>query len=203
MFGTRRLLAAAVTAVALTSVVAGCGGHDMSASGNATDAMFVDGMIPHHESAIEMAKIAQTRAEHPEIRTLAKNIISSQSAEIAEMKKLKDELPDGDHMGHDNMGMSDHEMGMDGDVSELKTAKPFDKAFIDMMVPHHEGAVRMATMLLKNGELPELQTMARAIKKAQEAEIEQMRSWRKDWYGSSKVSGSGGAMGSSTMMDDQ
>ncbi len=203
MFRTRRLLAAAVTAVALTVGTAGCGGHDMSASGNSTDAMFVDGMIPHHESAIEMAKLAETRAEHPEIRRLAKNIIASQSEEITQMKRLKDELPDGDHMGHDNMGMSDHAMGMDGDVSELKTAKPFDKAFIDMMVPHHEGAVRMATMLLKNGELPELQTMARAIIKAQETEIQQMRSWRKAWYGSATVSGSGAMDGSTTMDDDR
>jgi uncharacterized protein (DUF305 family) len=50
------------------------------------------------------------------------------------------------------MGMSDAEMGMDMDPAMLEDAEPFDRAFIDMMVPHHKGAVAMAKQLLKQDE---------------------------------------------------
>ena len=54
------------------------------------DLMFIDLMIPHHESAIAMAQIALVRGEHPEIRDLAQQIITSQQAEINQMKAWRD-----------------------------------------------------------------------------------------------------------------
>lgn len=50
------------------------------------DKEFVRQMIPHHQMAVMMAKMASERASHPEIRTLAQSIITSQSAEIAQMQ---------------------------------------------------------------------------------------------------------------------
>ena len=61
---------------------------------------------------------------------------------------------------------------------------PFDQQFIDMMVPHHEGAVRMAREELATGENPKLRRLAEEIIAAQRREIDQMRLWRKKWYGS-------------------
>jgi len=93
--------------------------------------------------------------------------------------------------GH--MGMSDAEMGMDHDMSMLESAREFDRAFIDMMIPHHEGAVRMARKQLADGEHPTLRKLAEDIIAAQNREIAQMRGWRKQWYGSSKTD-PGGSM---------
>ena len=50
------------------------------------DRHFIEQMIPHHEGAIEMAKLAQERTKRPEILTLAKAIIQSQSQEITQMQ---------------------------------------------------------------------------------------------------------------------
>ena len=50
------------------------------------DKEFVQQMIPHHQMGVMMAKMASERASHPEIRTLAQSIITSQSAEIAQMQ---------------------------------------------------------------------------------------------------------------------
>lgn len=55
------------------------------------DQRFIASMIPHHQSAVEMARDAQGKAEHAEIKTLAGNIITDQEREIAQMQQwLKD-----------------------------------------------------------------------------------------------------------------
>lgn len=51
------------------------------------DQRFIEAMIPHHQSAVEMAKDAQQKAEHQEIKTLAGNIITDQEKEIAQMQE--------------------------------------------------------------------------------------------------------------------
>ena len=54
----------------------------------------------------------------------------------------------------------------------------FDAQFIDMMVPHHQGAVEMALIARARAEHPEVAQLAEAIIQAQEAEIGQMKAWR-------------------------
>ena len=66
-----------------------------SSAGNATDAAFITDMTAHHEGAIEMARIAQKHAEHPEIRRLAADIVAAQGSEISVMKTIRRDM---DHM---------------------------------------------------------------------------------------------------------
>jgi uncharacterized protein (DUF305 family) len=183
---------AALAVIAIAAIVVGFGGDDentMSVSGNATDAAFIADMTAHHEGAIEMARIAQKRAEHPEIRQLADAIVEAQEGEISVMKTIRRDMHGMGEHGDSHMGMSDAEMGMDMDPAMLENAEPFDRAFIDMMVPHHQGAVAMAKELLKSGEQPALRQMANDIISAQTKEIAQMREWRKEWYGAAGSSG--------------
>ncbi len=65
---------------------------------------------------------------------------------------------------------------------EPANEEPFDKAFIDNMIPHHESAIEMAHVVLEESENPEIREIAGAIVDAQEREIEQMTSWRAEWY---------------------
>ena len=197
------LLVAAMTVLVALALVA-CGGDDSdsgdsggasshsadASTGNETDAMFVNGMIPHHEGAIEMAEIAKQRAEHPEINHLADDIVSAQQREIDTMTPLRTELSEhhGDAMmegGHMN----------EEDIAGLKTEDPFDREFIDMMVPHHQSAVKMAKEELAQGENETLPKLAEDIISAQNREIEQMQMWRKDWYGSETAGSDDGSMG--------
>jgi uncharacterized protein (DUF305 family) len=73
-------------------------------------------------------------------------------------------------------GHGDHgEMTQSGDT-------PYDIMFIDGMIEHHEGAIRMAEQALQESERPELRAMAEEIVSVQQAEIEQLRQWRDEWY---------------------
>jgi uncharacterized protein (DUF305 family) len=72
--------------------------------GDAFDEAFINGMIEHHEGAIEMAEMASDRAEHQEIKQLSEDIIEAQEAEIAEMEQWReqwgyDAASEGDHSG--------------------------------------------------------------------------------------------------------
>lgn len=77
------------------------------------------------------------------------------------------------HGGDSRMGMQGMGMMQDYDV---------DLMFIDMMTPHHESAIAMAEVAQERAEHPELVELAQAIIDAQQAEIEQMRTMRDEWY---------------------
>jgi uncharacterized protein (DUF305 family) len=215
---SRRLLAPLATAALVAALAAGCGStksSGASSQANATDRAFVAQMIPHHEMAIQMAQSAQQHAQHPRIKTLAAGIITAQTSEIAQLKPIANKLgvtPDqmptgtgGDQMTGDHMaigatgshmtpdaatlGLSMDQMGMSMNMAALDTARPFDRAFIDMMLPHHQGAIRMARAELAKGQNPQLQTIATAIITQQAKEIADMNSWRAAWYGHASPAG--------------
>lgn len=156
------------------------------------DAHFIEQMIPHHEDAITMAKLALEKSQHQEIKTLAQNIISSQSSEIEQMKNwYKDwygrELPSDNQvmnvhgMMSNNSGMHMGKMGNDSDLEQLKVTTEFDKLFIEEMIPHHQMAVMMASMLKQGTTRQEMKQLADDIITAQTSEIDQMRKWYLDW----------------------
>ncbi len=62
--------------------------QDLGAADAQFDARFVKAMIPHHEGAVVMAKEALKKSKRSEIKKLAESIISSQQAEIAQMKRF-------------------------------------------------------------------------------------------------------------------
>jgi uncharacterized protein (DUF305 family) len=151
-------------------------------NGKYSDRAFIDAMVPHHQGAIAMAEVALDNAEHEEIKELSRNIISSQQAEIEELKAIKKE-----EFGTSNvpMEMSQEQMlgmGMMMNPQELANREPFDKAFIDAMIPHHRSAVEMANVARQRSEVPEIMELAENIVMAQEAEIELMTHWRQQWY---------------------
>ena len=62
----------------------------------------------------------------------------------------------------------------------------YEKRFIDMMIPHHEGAIMMAEHALEHSDKPELKKMAKQMIDSQQKEIDQLRKWRKEWYSSTR-----------------
>ena len=170
------------------------GGNDYSRGGMMGSSMmgnidrhFIEQMIPHHDDAILMAEIALKQAEHAEIKTLAENIRRTQSEENAKMRGwykswYGTDVPE----DSSSMGMGRGMGGMMGDATDIKTlenATSFDKEFIEQMIPHHQMAIMMATMLLQGTDREEMKTLAQAIIDAQSREIDQMRSWYSSWYG--------------------
>ena len=186
----RTLAAVVATAV----LAAGCGADEKTADparapGNPTERAFLSAMVPHHQAAIDMSEVAARRAEAADLKRIAAGIAAAQRREIEQMRGIHQRLfgrplvPDA--AAHERLGLSAEEAGMDhgGAAASLARAKPFDRAFVDEMVPHHEGAVRMAKGVLARTRDTELRRLAETIVATQEREIRQMNAFRVKAYG--------------------
>ncbi|SOE59524.1 Uncharacterized conserved protein, DUF305 family [Streptomyces sp. OV198] len=203
---------AALTATAVTAalVLAACGndsgsngsgsgsGHSSASSAagaeadattgahNAQDVSFAQGMIPHHQQALQMAKLAADRASSAEVKDLASRIEKAQDPEIKTMsgwlKSWGKDVPSSDSSMESMPGMDDSaHSGMPGmmdsthmDKLEKASGKDFDTVFLTMMIDHHKGAVEMATTEKNKGKYEPATSMADNIITAQTAEIAEM-----------------------------
>lgn len=144
---------------------------------NDADVTFAQGMIPHHQQAIEMAQMASERAQDPRVLDLASRIEAAQQPEIETLTGWLEEwgVEDG---GMDHGGM-DHGGGMmsEDDMNALMAASgaEFDRLFLEQMIEHHTGAVEMATTEAGEGQNTEALAMANDIRDSQNAEIAEMR----------------------------
>ncbi|WP_030548785.1 DUF305 domain-containing protein [Streptomyces albus] len=148
---------------------------------NASDVAFAQGMIPHHEQAVEMAKLAPGRAASDEVGELARQIEKAQAPEIETLggwleawgeERMPGGMDHGAHAGHGMSGMMDA-----GQMERLEAASgtAFDTAFLELMIEHHEGAVTMARTQQKQGEYAPARKMAAAIVTSQGEEIARMK----------------------------
>ncbi|WP_405595195.1 DUF305 domain-containing protein [Streptomyces sp. NBC_01092] len=192
-----RRAALAATAVTAALVLAACGGDGSdtaagpSASSSASagahndqDVSFAQGMIPHHQQALQMAETAADRASSAEVKDLAARIREAQDPEIRTMsgwlKSWGEDVPSAapgmDHSGHSGGGSGMAGMMDDKDMAELTKAsgKAFDTLFLTLMVEHHEGAVEMARTEKAEGRFGPATKLADAVVTAQSAEIEEM-----------------------------
>lgn len=150
-----------------------------SAQSSPYDLQFIDTMIVHHQGAVDMASIAESRLQNGMLKALARTIPADQQREIKQLKAWRKQwypdAPSAENMVMPGMG------GSMMDMSHMKTmpAGPaYDAMFIDMMIPHHQGAVQMGENALAKAERPELKELSKRIIDAQTMEIEQMKKLR-------------------------
>ena len=196
---TRRPLALAATALALAAVLSACSSHSSDMAGvNATaaivagqegDIAFAQLMIPHHEQAVEMADMALERETSAEVAALAEQIKGAQDPEIEQMagwltawgapREMPGMSSDGsmDHGSDDMGGMTMDGMMTAEDMAALGAAAgtAFDEKWITLMIAHHEGALTMASQVLRTTTDAEVRTLAEAIVVGQKAEIAEMK----------------------------
>ena len=118
----------------------------------ASDAQFMRGMIPHHQQALEMSRLAPDRTNFPELLEIAGKIEAAQGDEIAFMEQWltsRGESIDQSyaHTGHHTM----KGMATEAQMASLAAASgvEFDRQFLSLMIAHHEGAIDMVEALME------------------------------------------------------
>jgi uncharacterized protein (DUF305 family) len=188
------------TGVALTVLLAACGGTTATGPDSSTPAAassaadqtagtataaeisFAQLMIPHHQQAVEMADLALVATTSPEVRELAEQIKAAQDPEIQVMSEWLQEwgapmeMGD-DHGSHDMGGLTMSGMMTDEEMQALAdaTGTDFDRMWLQMMIAHHEGAVAMADQVRTESSNPDVTALAEAVISGQTAEIDTMQ----------------------------
>lgn len=143
---------------------------------NDADVTFAQGMIPHHEGAIEMADIALDPAigASPQVQELSRQIKAAQDPEIKQLAALLTSWgkPMAMDMSADQMAAMDGMMSAESmDALNGMKGAEFDKAWAQMMVEHHKGAIAMAQTVKAAGANPEILALADAVIAGQQAEL--------------------------------
>lgn len=197
-----RVLALSAVALSASLVLAACGGgggHNGMDKGdqpkspaaasatqpgstgfNDTDVMFAQMMIPHHEQAVDMAKVVLAKSANADVKKLATAIEGAQAPEIAQMKGWLSAwgkpaaMPGMPGMDH---GTSGDGMMSDADMRKFRaaTGTELDTQFLQMMIVHHNGAIKMAEDELAKGVNADARKLAEAVKSSQSAEVRQMQ----------------------------
>ncbi len=164
-----------------TTVVASTASTMTDPAVDDADVEFAQGMIAHHEQAIEMSELAldPKAAAGTAVKNLATRIKAAQDPEIQQMtawlkahnKTVEMAMDDSHNMASMPGMMSAGDM----DGLATKTGGGFDAAWLTMMIAHHTGAIEMSTTVKAKGADGELRALAENIITAQQAEIAQMK----------------------------
>jgi uncharacterized protein (DUF305 family) len=149
-------------------------------SGNA-DVDFARAMIPHHQGAIDMAEIVLKFGKDAAVKKLANEIIVAQKKEIAQMRAWLDRngsQPASADAAAITKAFTDVNTKMHKDMT-MSFTNDADADFMKGMIPHHEGAVDMAKVLLQFGKDAELRKLADDVIRTQNEEIGLMKDWIK------------------------
>jgi uncharacterized protein (DUF305 family) len=175
------------------------GEHDMAGASIEFDQLYIDMMIPHHQSIIALAQAAQERLSHERLFAIAENIISSQQAEIEELKGYREQwygsratMPmDGSMMDMMDMmmqGMGDMQamaamMDADALVAAFCAGEDADLTFIDLAIPHHQMAVMASQAAREQATHEEIREVAERVIQDQQREIDELQMIRSEGTG--------------------
>ncbi|MCC5036814.1 DUF305 domain-containing protein [Streptomyces sp. WAC 00631] len=146
---------------------------------NAADVRFVRMMIVHHRQALTMAALADKHADSKGVKGIARRIAAAQGPEIGALEGWLDQRgeprEEKEGHGHDHGAMPG--MATQAELDRLSAARgdAFDELFVKLMTTHHQGAVTMATEVLKEGNDVLVEEMATEMSVQQTAEIGRMR----------------------------
>src|SRR5712692_7645416 len=143
---------------------------------------FLQQMIQHHRSALEMAKLASAQTTRTELRDFASKMIANQQQEIDKMSGWLKSWYNASPKEVANEA-ADKEMKMHMSMFSEKRDADFDKAFVEMMPKHHHAGVEMAEQAEKKATHSELKEFAAKLAKDQEQEMKQMKEWAQSWFG--------------------
>ena len=170
-------------AVSTTSAAGSSASDAADASFNDADVAFAQNMIAHHQQAIEMASLAldPTSGASAEVTDLAQRIKAAQDPEVSMMSGWLDHWHEPMTMdsgaGHDMGSMHSAEGMMSAeDMDQLTelSGPAFDKAWLQGMIEHHQGAITMAKQIKDEGDSPDVQALADQVIATQQSEVDEM-----------------------------
>ncbi|WP_410654400.1 DUF305 domain-containing protein [Amycolatopsis sp. lyj-112] len=183
-------------AVALVAVLAGCSdeapqsqtappgsspmAHQAAVPFNDADVAFARQALAHHQQGVDLASMAETRAENGELKALAKRVIDTHEPEIARLSALIESwgqaAPDDPNMEH----IQRDGYLSPGDMAALAglSGKDFDRQFATRLLRQREAGVRIADTETQHGRNPDARDLAATTSRSQQQEISDLRGFQ-------------------------
>lgn len=141
---------------------------------------FLYEMIPHHEAAVSMAENIMKYSDNDQVKQLAANIIRDQLAGIGKLEALKNSLKMNPKVNKQAEAsyLKSYNTIYKTMITAMQDAKPtgnIDKDFLEEMIPHHEGAIKMSQNILKYTQNNELKTILQNIITTQQKQVTEMK----------------------------
>lgn len=151
-----------------------------SADFNVDDIEYLTMMVAHHRQALDLAELAPERASDDRVLRLAQSIDTTQGREIIVMATWLVDRGQPEPTPESVAAMTEMSMpGMldQGQLDDLAASEggDFDRRFLEDMIQHHQGAIRMAEQVLGTGKDVVVAEMASDVVTLQNAEIRRMR----------------------------
>jgi uncharacterized protein (DUF305 family) len=150
-----------------------------------TVAAFIDSTIMHHQGAIEMSRMVETKGDHARVKAFARKVIADQQKDIKELESYRSRYYAGKEKmeGMSMPGMSKEEMmkSMEEDMKTVQAAAGhnLDHSFLSIMTEHHNDGIAMAKDALGKAEYTEIKAFARKMIAKQNKDITQMKAMQK------------------------
>jgi uncharacterized protein (DUF305 family) len=150
------------------------------------DLDFANMMIPHHQSAVDMAQDYLPKGKDEKIKGMAQKIIEAQRKEIEQLRTMasnhkpaekKDEHAAGGHAGGAHSELMDAMNKMMDKMKGIPMTGNADRDFVAMMIPHHQSAVDMAENEISHGRNIEMKRFAQQVIDDQSREINEFQTW--------------------------
>lgn len=140
------------------------------------DLDYANMMIEHHQGALDMANIELSKGTDEKMKTMAQNIITKQTADIAKLKEfVQTYKPSG--MKHGEGDMEKMQAEMKTAMKAMQMSGNTDRDFATMMISHHENGMKMSQAQVKNGMSETLKDMAKKGISQETKEIAEFKTW--------------------------
>ena len=186
------------TAIALILLAVACGSRETSSTESAQqttetttttasttapasaeyDLQFIDTLTKHHQMAVMMSESALQKASDAKVKEFARKGAEDQKKDIARMAAWRQQWYPNAADAHNMQLPGAASMNMDMSHMQTTSGHDFDMMFVDMMIPHHKGALDMSRDALQKAQRQELKDLAQETIDKQEKEIAELEAWK-------------------------
>lgn len=143
------------------------------------DLQFIDTMTKHHEMAVTMSEMAVQKASDAKVKAFGRTMAGDQKKDIARLAAWRTQWYANAANAHTMQLPGASSMDMDMSHMQTMSGHAFEMMFVDMMIPHHKGALEMSRDALQKAQRQELKDFAQETIAKQEKEIAELEAWKK------------------------
>lgn len=143
------------------------------------DLQFIDTIMQHHEMAVQMGQMAAAEASDAKLKEFGRKVAEDQAKDIERLRSWREQWYGHAPKAVNTQLAGGESLNMKMSHSDAASGHELDMRFIDMMIPHHQGAIAMSREALTRAQRPELKQLAQETIAKQEKEIADLQAWKK------------------------